>query len=227
MTYNDIVKGKFIRRINRFSAEVYIDNNVEIVHVKNTGRCKELLIHNAVVYLQRVCSDSRKTKYDLIAVKKQDNQVVNIDSQAPNSIVSEWLPNSGLFSKLATVKREVTYKNSRFDIYVEDQDIKAFIEVKGVTLEIDGYAYFPDAPTERGVKHLNELAAALENGYDAYVIFVIQMKGCKALKPNDVTHKAFGDALRYAKKQGVKVVALDCVVEENTIIIDKFLPVET
>jgi len=226
MLYNNIIKGTFIKRINRFSAEVFVENGIEIVHVKNTGRCKELLKPNAVIYLQRVNSPTRKTKFDLISVIKSDGQVVNIDSQAPNYIVAKWLTYSGLFSKQAIIKKEVVYKNSRFDIYVEDKGAKTFIEVKGVTLEIDGFAYFPDAPTERGVKHINELADAVRNGYSAYVVFVVQMKGCKKLKPNDATHKAFADALRCAKKQGVKVLAVDCVVTANTIEIDDYIPVE-
>lgn len=220
MKYSNIIKAKFISRPNRFISYVSIDGKSEIAHVKNTGRCKELLIPNANVYLEIAENPERKTKYDLITVEK-NNTLVNIDSQAPNKVIEEWLKKGNLFSKKAVIKREFTYKKSRFDFYVEDGKRKSFIEVKGVTLEKDGIAYFPDAPTERGVKHIQELQESLKEGFEAYIIFVIQMKNIKELRPNDETHKAFGDALRKASKAGVKVLALDCVIKPDSIVADQ------
>ena len=220
MKYNTIEKATFIKRPNRFIAEVSIGGKTEVVHVKNTGRCKELLVDNATVYLEKSSNPLRKTKYDLVGVEKNTDKgsiLINMDSQVPNQIAFEWLPKSGLFSKKAKIRREVTFGNSRFDLYVEDGERKAFIEVKVVTLENDGIAMFPDAPTERGVKHLNELVSCLEEGYEAYILFVVQMKGVKLFKPNDVTHRAFGDALRDADKSGVNVLAYDCIVTEESI----------
>lgn len=220
MKYNTIEKATFIKRPNRFIAEVSIGGKTEVVHVKNTGRCKELLVDNATVYLEKSSNPLRKTKYDLVGVEKNTDKgsiLINMDSQVPNQIAFEWLPKSGLFSKKAKIRREVTFGNSRFDLYVEDGERKAFIEVKGVTLENDGIAMFPDAPTERGVKHLNELVSCLEDGYEAYILFVVQMKGVKLFKPNDITHSAFGDALRDADKSGVNVLAYDCIVTEESI----------
>lgn len=220
MKYNTIEKATFIKRPNRFIAEVSIGGKTEVVHVKNTGRCKELLVDNATVYLEKSSNPLRKTKYDLVGVEKNTDKgsiLINMDSQVPNQIAFEWLPKSGLFSKKAKIRREVTFGNSRFDLYVEDGERKAFIEVKGVTLENDGIAMFPDAPTERGVKHLNELVSCLEDGYEAYILFVVQMKGVKLFKPNDITHRAFGDALRDADKSGVNVLAYDCIVTEESI----------
>jgi sugar fermentation stimulation protein A len=172
---------------------------------------------------------NRKTKYDLIAVEKvTDNGVllINMDSQIPNDVVGEWLKKCGLFSEQAIIKREFTYNKSRFDFYVEDGDDRAFLEVKGVTLENNGVAAFPDAPTQRGIKHINELISAIENGYKAYIVFVIQMKGVHKFIPNDVTHKEFGDALRNAQKAGVNIVALDCVVSANEIYIGSEINIE-
>lgn len=229
MKYKEVVKGIFKERPNRFIAKVEIDGVEETVHVKNTGRCKELLLENSVVYLFVSNNPSRKTKYDLIAVEKQTENgtiLINMDSQAPNDMVSEWLPKSGLFSENAFFKREVTFGKSRFDFYVEDADKKAFIEVKGVTLENNGVALFPDAPTERGVKHINELCTCVENGYSAFIIFVIQMSGVKLFKPNDTTHKAFGDALRKAEKSGVKILAYDSKVENDIVIINNPVKIE-
>ena len=220
MKYNTIEKAIFIKRPNRFIAEVSIGGKTEVVHVKNTGRCRELLVDNAIVYLEKSSNPLRKTKYDLVGVEKNTDKgsiLINMDSQVPNQIAFEWLPKSGLFSKKAKIRREVTFGNSRFDLYVEDGERKAFIEVKGVTLENDGIAMFPDAPTERGVKHLNELVSCLEDGYEAYILFVVQMKGVKLFKPNDITHRAFGDALRDADKSGVNVLAYDCIVTEESI----------
>lgn len=213
----------FLERPNRFIAKVLIDNTEETVHVKNTGRCKELLIEGAKVYLSVSDNDKRKTKYDLIAVEKiTENGVilVNMDSQIPNDVVGEWLPDSKLFSRTAIFKREVKFGNSRFDFYVEDGERKVFIEVKGVTLENNGVASFPDAPTQRGVKHIKELISCLENGFEAYIIFVVQMKGVKCFEPNEGNHKEFADVLNCAKKQGVNVLVYDCIVTPDSIKID-------
>ena len=229
MKYTKVIKAKFITRPNRFIAHCSVDGKQETVHVKNTGRCRELLLPDATVYLSVSDNPARKTKYDLIAVEKVTDRgtlLINMDSQAPNEAAFEWLSTSGIFGKGATVHREVPYGNSRFDMYVEQGDRKAFVEVKGVTLEDGGVASFPDAPTERGIKHLKELASAFEDGYEAYVLFVIQMKGIHTFKPNDETHKAFGDALRAAKKSGVTVLAYDCVVMPEEMIIDAPINIE-
>ena len=211
MKYSNIERAFFKERPNRFIAYVETEEGREICHVKNTGRCKELLTSDAVVYVQRNDNPARKTKLDLIGVEKGD-YLINMDSQAPNAAVKEWLQAGNLFSKNAAVYSEKTYGESRFDFYIEDGERKAFMEVKGVTLELDGVCRFPDAPTERGVKHIRELIKCMENGYEAYILFVIQMSPVKYLEPNDATHKAFGDALREAAKAGVHVMARDCKV---------------
>ena len=214
----------FLERPNRFIAKVKINGNIETVHVKNTGRCKELLMPNAKVYLFVSDNPNRKTKYDLIAVEKVTDRgtiLVNMDSQVPNDVVSEWLHKNELFSEKAKIKREVKFGNSRFDFYVEDRERKAFIEVKGVTLENDGVVSFPDAPTERGVKHINELISCLEKGFEAYIIFVVQMKGVLKFKPNAEHHKEFADTLDYAREKGVKVLVYDCIVTPDSIEIDE------
>lgn len=229
MKYKKIVVGRFLNRPNRFIAKVLVGGVEETVHVKNTGRCKELLVEGAFVYLYESDNPNRKTKYDLIAVEKVTHNgamLINMDSQVPNDVVAEWLLKSGLFSKNAVIKREVTYNKSRFDFYIEDGESKAFIEVKGVTLENNGVAAFPDAPTQRGVKHINELISAVENGYKAYVVFVIQMKGVHKFTPNDVTHKEFGDTLRKAQQSGVEIIAVDCIVKDDEIYIDTTVPIE-
>lgn len=225
MKYNSIVKGIFLSRPNRFIAKVLVDGKEETVHVKNTGRCKELLTDGVTVYLSVADNPLRKTKYDLIAVEKiRDGKaplLVNMDSQVPNTVAGEWLRKCGLFSAEAVIRREVTYGKSRFDFYIEDGERKAFLEVKGVTLENDGVASFPDAPTERGVKHINELCECVQNGYEGYILFVIQMKEIAYMTPNDTTHKAFGDALRKAESVGVKILAVDSVVTPDSIVCDK------
>jgi sugar fermentation stimulation protein A len=225
MKYQNVVKGIFLSRPNRFIAKVNINGVEEIVHVKNTGRCKELLLKGATVYLSLSDNPLRKTKYDLIAVEKtlQDGSsiLINMDSQIPNTVVCEFIRNSGLFSKKAIIKREVTFENSRFDIFVEDENRKAFIEVKGVTLEKDGLALFPDAPTERGVKHLRELIKAKEEGYEAYAFFVIQMDGIEKFMPNAKMHNEFAVALKEAEKSGVKILAYNCKVTEDSIKINR------
>ena len=179
---------------------------------------------NAKVYLFVSDNPNRKTKYDLIAVEKVTDRgiiLVNMDSQVPNDVVAEWLPKSKLFSLNAVIKREVKFGNSRFDFYVEDGERKAFVEVKGVTLENDGVVSFPDAPTERGVKHINELVACLEQGFEAYIIFVVQMKGVVNFEPNAEHHKEFADTLNSAREKGVKVLVYDCLVTPDSIEIDK------
>ena len=211
MKYLNMEQARFKERPNRFIAYVETKNGREICHVKNTGRCKELLPEDAVVYVQRNDNPARKTKLDLITVEK-NQYLINMDSQAPNQAVREWLEAGNLFSKYAKIYPEKTYGESRFDFYIEDGERKAFMEVKGVTLEMDGICRFPDAPTERGVKHIKELQKCLEEGYEAYILFVIQMSPVKYLEPNDATHKAFGDALREAAKAGVQVMARDCLV---------------
>lgn len=230
MKYKNVVKGTFIERPNRFIAKVDIDGNIHTVHVKNTGRCRELLIKGSTVYLAKSDNRERKTLYDLIAVeKKYDNKeplLINMDSQVPNVVAEEFLIKGNLFSENAIIKREVTYKNSRFDLYIEDNGRKAFLEVKGVTLESDGIAMFPDAPTIRGVKHINELISAIADGYEAYILFVIQMKGVNLFKPNAKMHKEFADVLSFAKKNGVKVLAVDSIVTKDSIEIDSFIKTE-
>ena len=223
MTYSQVIPARFIRRINRFLAAVLVDGREEIVHVKNTGRCRELLVQDGVVWLAKSDNPARKTVYDLVAVEKQRENgtslLINMDSQAPNAAVARWLA-GGLFSSKAVVRREVTHGDSRFDFYVEDGHRRVFVEVKGVTLEQDGVAAFPDAPTERGLKHLHGLISCLDEGFEAIVLFVIQMKSVHLMRPNDKTHKAFGDALRQAAKAGVQVLAVDCVVTPMSMTID-------
>lgn len=225
MKYEKIIEGKFISRPNRFIAYVEIDGKIETVHVKNTGRCKELLKEGATVYLEVSSNPARKTKCDLIAVYKGDN-LVNMDSQAPNKVALEFLKESDIFSADAKVKPEYKIGNSRIDIYVEDGDRKALIEVKGVTLEKNGVAMFPDAPTERGIKHINELIEAQREGYECYILFVIQMKGITLFKPNYATHFEFGKALQKATKSEVKILAYDCTVTPDTLKIDAPITVD-
>lgn len=221
MTYKEVTTGTFISRPNRFIAKVLINGKEETVHVKNTGRCKELLINGYRVHLSVSNNPNRKTKYDLIATEKVLNDgsviLINMDSQIPNDVVEEWLIKGNLFSENAVIKREYTFGSSRFDFYIEDRSRKAFLEVKGVTLEENGLAMFPDAPTVRGVKHIKELEKAVALGYEGYILFVIQMKGCKYFTPNYKTHKDFGEALKKAEKSGVKILAFDCLVKNNSI----------
>ena len=216
MKYEKIIEGKFLSRPNRFIAYVEIEGKAEIAHVKNTGRCKELLTEGARVFLEVSSNPERKTKYDLVAVYKGDI-LINMDSQAPNKVALEFIKEQ---FKNAKIKPEYTYGNSRIDIYVEKDGKKSLIEVKGVTLENNGIAMFPDAPTERGIKHINELIKARDDGYDSYILFVIQMKGIKEFKPNYKTHKEFGEALKGAENAGVKILAYDCTVTPTTLKID-------
>ncbi len=205
-----------------------VDGKEETVHVKNTGRCKELLIKGATVYLSVSDNPSRKTRLDLIGVEKITESgilKVNMDSQIPNDAVDEWLKKGNLFSENAIIKREVFYNKSRFDFYIEDLDRKFFLEVKGVTLEENGVVSFPDAPTERGIKHINELVEALSEGYECYILFVIQMKNIKYFTPNYKTHPEFGEALKDANNRGVKILAFDCIVTEDSMVLDKEIKV--
>ena len=223
MKYKKVTQGRFISRPNRFIAQVEIDGEIHTVHVKNTGRCRELLVPDARVYLEISDNPARKTKYDLIAVEKQTDSgilLVNMDSQIPNAAAGEWLKKSGLFSENAIIMREKTFGKSRFDFYIEDGNRKIFLEVKGVTLENDGVVMFPDAPTERGVKHITELITCIENGYEAYILFVVQMKGIKYFRPYDEMHPRFGDALRNAAEKGVKIIAMDCTVTPDSMTVD-------
>ncbi len=224
MKYKNIVKGSFISRPNRFIANVNINGEIKVCHVKNTGRCKELLLKDATVLLEKSDNPLRKTEYDLVSVYKGD-KLINMDSQAPNALFGEWIKESGYFGELTLIKPECKYKNSRFDFYLESENRKIFIEVKGVTLERDGLLLFPDAPTERGVKHLQELVDAKSNGYEAYVFFVAQMKDCKAFMPNSETHPEFSVALKKAKDSGVEIRCVNCNVSEGEIHIDSFVDV--
>ena len=224
MKYERIETGFFLERPNRFIAYIEIAGQKETVHVKNTGRCAELLQPGATVYVQKADNPERKTQWDLIGVKK-GKRMINMDSQIPNKVVEEWIRKGNLFPDAALIKPETTYKQSRFDLYLEEGERKIFIEVKGVTLEQDGVVKFPDAPTERGVKHLNELCEAVKDGYEAYVFFVIQMKGVKYFTPNMKTHAAFGEALRNVQEQGVHILAYDCKVTKDSIEIGQEVPV--
>lgn len=229
MKYKNVVKGIFKERPNRFIANVVIDKSVQVVHVKNTGRCRELLLPDTCVYLEKSDNPNRKTAYDLIAVEKAREGkaplLINMDSQAPNNAVEEWLRKGNVFSEHAFIRREYTYGKSRFDFYIEDGERKAFLEVKGVTLEQDGYAAFPDAPTERGIKHIEELISCMDEGYEAYILFVIQMKEMYAFSPNDKMHPDFGRALRKAADKGVKVLAVDCNVGTDYMELDRYIEV--
>ncbi len=226
MKYEHIKTAAFLSRPNRFIA--YADYNHQIVtcHVKNTGRCRELLLPGAEIYLQHhpdAADTGRKTEYSLIGVVKEmahGKELVNLDSQAPNKVAYEWLSGQGF-----SVRREVKYGNSRFDLAFDDHGIPAFMEVKGVTLEQDGVARFPDAPTERGIKHLQELEKAVLEGYHAYVLFVIAMKGIRTFEPNRAAHPEFADALAHAAAHGVRILAYDCLVTRDSLTIDQEIPV--
>ena len=211
MRYSNIIRGLFLDRPNRFIAHAEIEGKKETVHVKNTGRCRELLLPGAEVWLTAPGTESRKTKYDLVAVKKNNGLLINIDSQAPNAVVKEWLEKQD-FDR---IKPEYTYGDSRIDFYLERGTERILMEVKGCTLEVDGIGYFPDAPTERGVKHLGELAKAVKDGYRAVIAFAIQMDGITEVRPNIQTHPEFGDAMREAREAGVEVLFLPCHVEPD------------
>lgn len=215
MEYKNMVPGVFLARPNRFIAHIAIDGQTEICHVKNTGRCRELLIPGAQVWCQRSDNPSRKTQYDLIAVQK-GSRLINMDSQAPNAAAKEWLLRGGL-GKIENLKPESFHGSSRFDFSFTKDGKSCLLEVKGVTLEHDGVCAFPDAPTERGTKHLRHLAQAAKDGYGAYVLFVIQMADVAYLHPNDATDPNFGAALREAAASGVTVLAMDCLVTESSL----------
>ena len=222
MQYDNMVPGIFLARPNRFIAHIEIDGKPEICHVKNTGRCRELLPVGAKVWCQDADSPTRKTRYDLIAVQK-GSRIINMDSQAPNAAAREWLSGGGL-GKIENLKPESRFGDSRFDFSFTKDGVPCFLEVKGVTLENDGICAFPDAPTERGAKHLKELTRLRKEGYGAYVLFVIQMSDVAYLHPNDTTDPAFGAALREAAKAGVQILAMDCAVTCDTMTIQN--PVE-
>ena len=220
MRYDNIHKGKFLSRPNRFIANVEIDGKAEVCHVKNTGRCKELLIEGCTVWLEHSDSESRKTAFDLVAVEKGD-RLINMDSQAPNKAVGEWLREKMPFGESFSVYPEKKYGNSRFDFYLESQDRKIFMEVKGCTLEKDGVVLFPDAPTLRGVKHIEELSHCLDEGYDSYIMILVQMSDVKYFTPNYDTHPEFGEALEKASRKGVKILCYDCNVTHDSMTVGK------
>lgn len=224
MQYQTVKKGIFLARPNRFIAHVEVDGATQVVHVKNTGRCRELLVPGASVYLEQSANPARKTKYDLIAVKKGE-LLINMDAQAPNQVFREWAEQGGFLPGLTKLRPETTWGSSRFDFYWEAGDRRGFVEVKGVTLEENGHARFPDAPTERGVKHLEELIRCQGEGYEAAVCFVLQMEGMKDFAPNDSTHPAFGQALRKAAQAGVQILAHTCRVTPETLTIADPVPV--
>ena len=224
MTYANMVPGTFLSRPNRFIAHVAIDGKEEIVHVKNTGRCRELLPTGAQVWCQISDNPNRKTKYDLITVRK-GTRLINMDSQAPNAAAREWLL-SGSLGEIKNLKAESFHGDSRFDFSFTKDGTPCLLEVKGVTLENDGICAFPDAPTQRGAKHLRGLAEAVKAGFAGYVLFVIQMSDVQYLHPNDATDPDFGKALREAAAAGVQVLAVDCRISENTMEIRNFVPVQ-
>ena len=219
MQYSNMVPGIFLARPNRFIAHIEIDGRLEICHVKNTGRCRELLPEGAMVWCLDANSPTRKTRYDLIAVQK-GSRIINMDSQAPNAAAREWLSGGGL-GQIENLKPESRFGDSRFDFSFTKDGVPCFLEVKGVTLENDGICAFPDAPTQRGAKHLRELTRLRQEGYGAYVLFVIQMSDVRYLHPNDDTDPAFGAALREASAAGVQILAMDCAVTPESMTIQK------
>lgn len=223
MQYGKMVEGRFLARPNRFIAHIEIDGKTEVCHVKNTGRCRELLPAGAQVWCQKSANPNRKTKYDLIAVQKGD-RLINMDSQAPNTAAGEWIRSGGM-GNVEQVRAETVHGDSRFDFSFILDGKQCFLEVKGVTLETDGICAFPDAPTERGVKHLRGLTAAVAEGYKAYVLFVVQMENVRYLHPNDETDPAFGAALREAAAAGVQVLAMDCKVTPESMTLRESIPV--
>ena len=224
MRYHKIVKAVFVERPNRFIAHVETEDGMQRVHVKNTGRCRELLVPGATVYLEEGTNPNRKTRYDLVAVEKGD-RLINMDSQVPNQVFGEWAAAGGFLPEVLAIRREAPYGGSRLDFCLETPEGLHFVEVKGVTLEEDGRARFPDAPTERGVKHIRELQRAVEAGHGATLFFVVQMEGVRSVAPNDETHPAFGEALRQAAAAGVCVRACDCSVAPEGISIRGPVPV--
>ncbi|MDF2540016.1 MAG: sugar fermentation stimulation protein [Herbinix sp.] len=226
MKYTSIKSATFISRPNRFISHVLVDGRDEVAHVKNTGRCREILQEGAAIILEEASNPNRKTKYSLIAAYKGD-VLINIDSQVPNMVVYEAIKKEMLkeFHEITRLSREVTYGNSRFDLYFESGEQKGFIEVKGVTLEVDGIAMFPDAPTERGSKHVYEMIKAVEEGYAGFIFFLIQMKGVTHFTPNVVRDPKFAKALRLAQEKGVTILAYDALVDDAGICIGNPVPV--
>jgi len=223
MNYNSIKEGVFLSRPNRFIAKVMVGGAEETVHVKNTGRCRELLVPGARVWLSLADNPCRKTKYDLICVEKETERgpiLINMDSCVVNDAAHEWLARGELFSPDARIRREHTYGESRFDFFIEDGDKKTYLEVKGVTLEKDGTALFPDAPTLRGVKHIRSLSSLALSGHGAYILFVVQFKGARSFSPNREMHPEFADALLSACRSGVRILCMDCAVTPSSIDID-------
>lgn len=224
MFYKNIAAGKFISRPNRFIANVEIDGEVQVVHVKNTGRCRELLLPGSTVYCEKSDNPNRKTAYDLVAVEK-GKLLINMDSQAPNAAFFEFIHDGSFKDGIEYIARERKYKNSRFDFYFKRKGKEYFAEVKGVTLEDEGVVLFPDAPTERGVKHLTELEDAVKNGYGGCVVFVVQLKEAKYFTPNRKTHPEFADKLKEVQKAGVEIFAYTCNVTPNSISLLSQIPV--
>ena len=214
MTYDNIHEAVFLDRPNRFIAHILLNGQKQVCHVKNTGRCKELLLPGAEIFVQHSANPARKTAYDLIAVRK-GQRLINMDAVAPNKVFGEWLSAGGPGYVPELIRPECVHGDSRFDFYFEHGGRKAFAEVKGVTLEEDGVVRFPDAPTERGVKHLHGLIRCVQEGFEAYAVFIIQMKGVKYFEPNRATHPEFAEALCQAAQAGVKLIALDCDVEKD------------
>ncbi len=224
MKYKNIRKAVFKSRPNRFIAICEVDGEERVCHVRNTGRCRELLVCGVTVYLEESENPNRKTKYDLVAVDKK-GVLFNIDSQAPNAVFCEWIKNGGFFESLTLVRPETKYNDSRFDFYVEYSGKKAFVEVKGVTLEADGVLLFPDAPTERGVKHLNCLCRAVSEGYEGYVFFVVQTENARYFTPNKQTHPEFANALKVACNNGVQIKCVCCKTAPDSLEISDFVNV--
>jgi sugar fermentation stimulation protein A len=225
MNYPNIHQGRFLSRPNRFIAHVMLNGEEVVAHVKNTGRCKELLLPGAEVYLVEANQPTRKTKYDLVAVKKQD-YLINMDSQAPNQVFQEWAASGAFLPDLTLIRPEYRHGDSRFDFYLEQGEKRHLVEVKGVTLEENGIVRFPDAPTQRGVKHIEGLIAAKQEGFEPWLCFVVQLSPVKHMEPNDQTHPAFGDALRRAKAAGVHILAMECQVEPGRLTILREIPVK-
>ena len=224
MKYERIEKAVFLERENRFVAYVELEGKREKVHVKNTGRCRELLIPGTTVYLEKAANPARKTRYDLIAVEK-GSRLINMDAQAPNRVFGEWAAAGGFLTEVTAVRPEFSWGESRLDFCLETPKGMHLVEVKGVTLEEGGAARFPDAPTERGIKHIRELQQAVEEGLDATLFFVVQMEGICSVAPNDDTHSAFGQALRAAAAAGVHICAYDCEVKPDELVIHQPVPV--
>ena len=225
MRYTAVRPARFLSRPNRFIAQVELDGQEETVHVKNTGRCRELLLPGRTIYLEESSNPSRKTRFDLIAVDK-NGLLINMDAQAPNRVFQEWAQAGHFRENLTLLRPETSWGASRFDFYWEDAaGLRGFVEVKGCTLEEDGLAMFPDAPTERGVRHLTELSRAAEEGLSCFVLFVVQMKEIHHVSPNRQTHPAFADALKAAAQAGVRVLARDCIVTPDSMEVDSPVPV--